>query len=183
MRMRIQLMMAGLFCSLMFVMTGWGEEASGLVAKTGYGNVVLDDGGTMRAFSLSARRTLYAPEMWRPARGDQVQVSFYVDGNKLVVSKMELVEAGPETPPADFCSPVAVEIVESGKSGVRAKIPSGHVLKFHYVKKTQKIPLGWMPIAGEKASLTFTCERGGPFGPGVFGVNYVIGTIEKVTEP
>ena len=180
---RIAMIMVGLLYLLLFVATGLGEEISCLVNKVGYGNVVLDDGGTMRAFSLSAKRTQYVPEMWRPANGDKVKASFYVDGNKLVITQMELVEAGPDTPPADLSSPLDVEIVESGKSGVKAKIPSGHVLKFQYVKRTQKIPLGWMPMAGEKANLSFTCKRGGPFGPGAFGVNYVIGTIEKVAVP
>lgn len=166
--------------SVAFCISGRGEDAAGIVAKTGYGNFLLDDNGTLRQFLLSGGRdgSQFDPDSWRPARGDKVAVSFHLNENKLVVDQATLAEAGPLTP-TGLASPIEVEIVKAGRSGVRVRIASGHTLLFLFDRELQRIPSGWMPLAGEKAIISYRVERGGPFGPGRFGVNYVAERLEK----
>ena len=157
---------------------GWGEESKGVISGTGLGSFTINDGGTLRQFNLSSKNTLYAPATWRPMRGDDVRVAFTPIQNKrgntvLAVDRVTLVKAGPDTL-VDVPSPAMAEIVETGRSGIRARIADGHVLRFAYGRGVRKSPPGWVPVVGEKAKISFRIEPG--FG---FGLNYVADAIEK----
>ncbi len=158
---------------------GWGDNAKGLITDTGLGSFVLADAGTMRQFNLSSKNTVYAPATWRPTKGDSVSLTFTPLANKrgntvLAVELATLVKAGPDTL-VDLPSPVAAEILESGRRGIRARVAGGHVLRFAYGRGIQKMPVGWLPVAGEKTKISFRIEPG--FG---FGLNYVADKIEKI---
>jgi hypothetical protein len=155
------------------------DETTGIVADTGFGSFTLDEKGTMRKFNLSSSSSQYEPGGWRPTPGDELNVTFTVvpgknGGAVLAVGKVTLVKAGPST--VAVTSPIVVEVVEVGKSGVNAKVPTGQIVKFNYQRSTQKIPVGWMPVIGNKAKLDVHFEKG--FGG--FKVNYLIDKMEKV---
>jgi hypothetical protein len=156
-----------------------GDEATGIVADTGFGSFTMDEKGTIRQFNLSSANSQYEPGGWRPTPGDEITVTFTVvpgkrGGATLAVGKATLVKAGPST--VAVTSPIVVEIVEIGKSGVNAKVPAGQVVKFTYQRSTQKIPVGWVPVIGNKAKLDVHFDKG--FGG--FTVNYLIDKMEKV---
>lgn len=156
-----------------------GDEASGKVTETGFGSFKLDEKGTIRQFNLAKGKTEWEPKTWQLTKGDEVTVTFNVEtrrGNeRLVVQKVVLVKGGPDTI-TDLKSPVEAEVVETGRSGVRVKISSGQIVKFAQGKKTQKVPAGWTPAAGEKVKIEFSAteSRAG------FGMVYEIEKIEKV---
>ena len=157
---------------------GWSDDAKGVITDTGLGSFTIDEVGTLRQFNLSSKNTVYAPATWRPTKGDSVSLTFTPIANKrgntvLAVDLVTLVKAGPDTL-VDLSSPVAAEIVETGRSGVRARIAGGHILRFAYGRGVQKTPPGWVPVVGEKAKISFRIEPG--FG---FGLNYVADAIEK----
>ena len=79
------------------------------------------------------------------------------------------------TSKTDLASPVEVEITETGRSGIRAKIPSGQIVRFAYDRGVQRLPAGWVPVVGEKARVTFRldAERG-------FTVGYWAQNLEKL---
>lgn len=145
-----------------------GEEAAGLVTETGFGSFTLEEKGAARKFSLSAAESQYEPSTWRPTPGDAVKVTFATSQNKrgvtvLAVGKAVLVKAGPNTV-ATLESPVSVEITEVGRTGVKGKIPKGQIVRFGYQKTMQKVPAGWVPAVGEKATITFQVKTGRGFG-------------------
>jgi len=176
--------MVGLVCIACLALgrfAALGDEASGLVSEPGFGSFQLDEKGTARLFSLSSRSTAYEPADWRPAKGDEVTVTYTTQTKRgktlLVVDKLKLVKAGPNT--ITISSPVTVEITEVGRTGVNAKIPTGQVIKFTYDRKTQKLPAGWVPAVGEKANIEFRTD----VGLGGFRIPRVIIKMEKVTQP
>ena len=155
------------------------EETTGVVADTSFGAFTLDEKGTIRQFNLSSSNSQYEPGGWRPTPGDEVTVNFNIvqgkrGGPVLAVAKVTLVKAGPST--VAVTSPVVAEIVEVGKSGVSAKIPTGQIVKFTYQRSTEKIPVGWLPAVGNKAKINVHFDKG--FGG--FTVSYLIDKMEKV---
>lgn len=157
-----------------------GEEATGIVTDTGFGSFTLDEKGTLRLFNLSSANSQYNPAAWRPTLGDEVSVTFTVvqskrGGSVLSVNKATLIKAGPNTVSA-ITSPVVVEITEVGRSGVRAQIQEGQIVRFSYQRGTQKVPVGWVPVLGNKAKIEFHVQKA-RIG---FDVGYIIDKIEKV---
>ncbi len=174
------MMLAGVVLAMAWGTTVRGEEVAGSVVELGHGTFKLNDGDITRLFNLSSKGTQYEPDTWRPAVGDDVNVDFLVvpgrrGGATLSVVKVSMLKAGPNTP-ADLRSPVAVEIIEVGRSGVRARIPSGHILKFNPGRGVVYQPPGWIPMPGEKAMITFRVQSE-RFG---FNIDYVMERMEKV---
>lgn len=159
--------------------SGWADEVAGKVANTGFGSFMLDDAGTLRQFNLSARNTAYEPATWRPTSGDEIRVTYTpTQGRRgktvLAVDVATLVQAGPQTI-TDLASPVDVEITETGRSGIRAKIPGGQIVRFAYDRGVQRIPAGWVPAVGEKARVVFRQDGGRGF-----AVGYWAQSLEKL---
>jgi hypothetical protein len=154
------------------------NKAAGKVTEAKFGTVTVDDKGTARQFNFSQKTSQFDPEMWRPAADDQVSLTFHSEtgkrGTVLVVDKVTLVKAGPNSV-STLTSPLAVEVLESGRSGLRAKIPSGQVVKFTLQRGATVTPAGWVPAAGEKATLTFTAEKARVG----YGINYFVTKLEK----
>lgn len=175
--------MAGIVLATIWSIPARGDEASGVITDTGFngGSFTIDDKGTTREFNLSSSKSQFEPTTWRPTKGDAVKLTFTTTQDRhgnpvLAVDKVTLVKAGPDTV-AELKSPVSVEITEVGRSGVRAKIPSGQILRFGYSRGTKKLPAGWVPAVGEKASIDFHVEAGRAFN--AFGISYEIDKIEK----
>ncbi len=140
----------------------FADEAAGRIADTGFGSFKLDEKGTLRQFNLSHSKTVYEPTTWRPNEGDEVKVAFTATPNKrgdvvLAVDKLTMVKAGPSTI-ANLTSPVIVEIVETGSSGVKVKLPKGQIVKFDFGRNTKRLPAGWVMAVGEKAKITFEAK-------------------------
>jgi hypothetical protein len=159
---------------------GWSEEVTGSVTEAGYGQFKLNDGDITRLFLLSGKSSQYEPDTWRPAVGDELRVDFLVVPGRrgiatLSVVKATLLKAGPSTP-VNMESPLAVELVEVGRSGVRARIPSGHILKFSPGRGAIYLPPGWVPMAGEKATINYRVQPQG------FGIDYIMEKMEKVRK-
>ena len=170
---------AALIAVMSSAVPSWADEVVGKVANTSFGSFMLDDAGTLKQFNLSARNTVYEPATWRPTAGDEIRVTYTSIQNRrgatvLAVDKATLVKAGPHTL-TDLASPVEVEITETGRSGIRAKIPSGQIVRFAYDRGVQRLPAGWVPVVGEKARVTFRldAERG-------FTVGYWAQNLEKL---
>ncbi len=155
------------------------QEAKGTVTDSGVGSFNLDEKGTVRQFNLSMSGSHYEPDVWRPAKGDQVSVVFTPipkkDGNVVLsVDKVTLVKAGPDTVP-DLKSPIVVEVVEVGHTGIKGKVSTGQIVKFSFKRDTKRIPAGWVIAAGESAKVDFKASPH-PFNLGV-GLDIV--SIEK----
>ena len=179
MKTSLKTIFVALIAVVALVATGWADEVVGKVTDTGFGSFMLDDAGTLRQFNLSSRNTAYEPTAWRPTSGDEIRVAFTPIQNRrgttvLAVDQATLVKAGPHTL-VDLASPVEVEITETGRSGIRGKIPSGQIVRFAYDRGVQRIPAGWVPVVGEKARVTFRldAERG-------FTVGYWAQNLEKL---
>jgi hypothetical protein len=154
------------------------DDASGQVTDTGFGTFKLDESGTTRQFNLSSSKTQYEPATWRPTVQDKIKVVFTVNQGKkeavLAVDKVTLVKAGPNTI-GSLTSPATVEITEVGKSGIKAKLSSGQVVKFSNRRGMERSPAGWVPAVGEKAKIEFR-----PQPTMVFTVSFVMDKMEKV---
>ena len=179
MKTSLKTIFVALIAVVALVAVGWADEVVGKVTDTGFGSFMLDDAGTLRQFNLSSRNTAYEPTAWRPTSGDEIRVAFTPIQNRrgttvLAVDQATLVKAGPHTL-VDLASPVEVEITETGRSGIRGKIPSGQIVRIAYDRGVQRIPAGWVPVVGEKARVTFRldAERG-------FTVGYWAQNLEKL---
>ena len=154
------------------------EPATGIVGETSYGAFKLDEKGTVRQFNLAQKTSQFEPDAWRPTKGDKVKVTFTVTegkrGSKLVVDKVTLVKAGPDTvlPPP---SPATATIVEKGKTALRVKFAEGE-MRFAIGRKTEYMPVGWVPQAGEKVKIDFRVEKAWM----TFSVSFVAEKVEKV---
>lgn len=175
----------GLVCGVCVAMGGSvlrADEASGKISETGFGSFQINDKGTLRQFNLARGKSQYEPATWRPLKGDDVTIIYTVKQTKrnttvLAVEKVTLVKAGPDTI-TDLPSPVTATIVETGVSGVKAKLPKGQVVKFDYKRGggTQKVPAGWVEIPGEKVIITFHAQPN----RWTDNVNFVADKVEKV---
>lgn len=153
----------GLICGISLIAGGFqalGDEASGTITETGFLSLKLDEKGTIRLFNASAKNTQYAPASWRPEVGDQVKIDYNVTKSRrgdpvLAIATATLTKAGPNSI-GEIKSPVTVTIVETGKTGVKAKLPKGQIVKFDYDRgKTEKSPVGWVENVGDQAIITF----------------------------
>ncbi|MEI6564335.1 MAG: hypothetical protein WCO42_08550 [bacterium] len=141
----------------------FGDETTGKVSDTGYYSFKLDEQGTIRQFNASVKKTKYEPETWRPEVGDEIKVVYGITKGRggasvLEVETTTLVKAGPNNI-GDVKSPVTATIVETGASGVKVKLPKGQIVKFEYSRsKTEKVPVGWVETAGDKAIITFHAQ-------------------------
>jgi hypothetical protein len=155
------------------------DTAAGKVVEAKFGTIKVDENGTQRQFSFSQKTSQFEPDLWRPAADDQVSLTFHTEtgkrGTVLVVDKVTLVKAGPNSI-SSLASPQTVEILESGRSGIRAKLATGQAVKFTLQRGAEVSPAGWVPAAGEKAKLEFKGEKSRVG----FGVNFLVSKLEKV---
>jgi hypothetical protein len=156
------------------------DEATGVITTTSFGAFQLDEKGTIRQFSLSRAKSVYVPDTWFPASGDKVKVTFTVNPEKttvLEVQKVELLKIGPKnTPP--MTSPITVEITEAGRSGWKAKIPTGQIVKFEKSRNTAVSPAGLVLTPGQTAKIEFHVEKA----MFAFGITYIADKVEKVDK-
>lgn len=159
------------------------DEATGTIDDTSFGAFKINDKGTIRQFNMARGKSQYAPATWRPMKGDEVKVTYAIQKNRrgtpvLAVGTVTLVKAGPDTV-TTLESPVTVTIVETGTTGVKAKLPKGQVVKFDYQRgkgATEKLPAGWVEAIGEKAVITFHVQAN----RWTDSVGFVADKIEKV---
>lgn len=177
MKREIMVGLMGLMVAMAGSVRGLGDEAAGLIADTGFGSFKLDENGTLRQFNLSASKTQYEPNSWRPSKGDEVKVLFTTSQNRrgttvLAVDKLIMVKPGPNTI-VNLDNPVVVEIVETGASGVRAKLPKGQVIKFAFGRETKRSPVGWVITPGEKARISFQIKPNRFSGASIYAVDQI----------
>ena len=174
-------------CAWAFAGVATTNAIKGTVQEVGFGKFTLQEkSGTSWLFYLSNDGTSYTPDDWRPVAGDEVAVTrIEVERRGNAISQavtVALTKIGPNT--VRIKSPVAVEIVETGKTGYRAKIvSSGKVVKFSNQRSTKVVPVGWIPTAGEKATMTFAVQSATVFSmafSGPSGITYVLDKVEKV---
>jgi hypothetical protein len=114
------------------------NEATGKVTESGWGSFNLDEKGTVREFSLSYERTVYDPASWRPTPGDEASVVFTNTAGKrgevLLVTKVKLRKAGPDTLPP-LANPVTVVIDGSRTDGRQGEDPHGPSYEVHLCKR------------------------------------------------
>ncbi|MFP5306905.1 MAG: hypothetical protein ACLGI7_13910 [Gammaproteobacteria bacterium] len=152
--------------------------SKGTIGEMGFGKFILkESGGLERVYLVGKGDTSYTPEDWRPAAGDQVQVTWFEKKSKLVASNVKLVKLGPNSVnPKDMVSPMRVLVTESGRSGIIAKLKgTSKEVRFAYARKrTEFEPVGWKPQAGEEVEVQFEAE------PGRYGVSYVLTKITRI---
>lgn len=175
MKTSLRVVFVALIAVVALVAVGWADEVVGKVADTGFGSFMLDDAGTLRQFNLSSRNTSYEPSAWRPTSGDEIRVAYTPTPSRrgatvLAVDQATLVKAGPHTL-VELVSPVEVEITETGRSGIRGKIPSGQIVRFAYDRGVQRNPAGWVPVVGENARVTFRLDADRGFTVGYWAQN------------
>lgn len=142
---------------------GLADETEGTVTETGFHSLKLDEKGTIRLFNASVKKTQYEPTTWRPEVGDKVKVLFNVTKGRggatvLEIASTSLIKAGPNSV-GDLKSPVTVTIVETGATGVKARLPKGQTVKFDFSRsKTEKVPAGWVEASGDQAIITFHAQ-------------------------
>ena len=161
-------------------MAAVADEASGKVVDTGFGAFKLESGKETRQFNLSSSKSQYEPTSWRPTKDDEIKVAFTPTkrgtGEVLAVDKVTLVKAGPDTV-ASLPSPLIVEITEAGRSGIRAKLPGGQIIRLGYQRSTQRTPSDWAPVVGEKAKIEAHVQP-----TLIFTVTYLIDKMERVGD-
>jgi len=156
------------------------DEAGGKITDTGFGAFKLESGKETRQFNLSSSKSQYEPTSWRPTKDDEIKVAFTATkrgkGEVLAVDKVTLVKAGPDTV-ASLPSPVVVEITEVGHSGIRAKLPTGQIIRLGYQRNYQRSPADWTPAVGDKAKVEAHVQP-----TMVFTVTYLIDKMERVAK-
>jgi hypothetical protein len=95
----------------------------------------------------------------------------------LEVEKVELLKIGPNSIPP-MTSPITVEITETGRSGWKAKLPTGQIVKFESGRKTVLTPAGLVLTPGQKAKIEFHAEKA----MFTFGITYFADKVEKVDK-
>lgn len=164
------------------ILVAGAEETKGTIKETGFGKFKLEEkGGTVRLFHIAKKTTTYEPDTWRPSEKDKVTIAFTQIRKRsatiLRVDKITLTKAGPNTITIE--SPVKVEIIKFGRTGVIVKLTDqakGKEIRFTKHRKTRYIPAGWAPSPGEKARIEFVIK------PSRFtnGLNYQANKIEKI---
>jgi ribosomal protein S1 len=158
------------------------ESASpvvGTVTETGWGKFkVAEDQGVTKLLYQSKKVSAYKPYDWRPVVGDRVSVECMTvqkrNGTILQVTTATLKKAGPST--VQIKSPVEVIITETGRSGYKVQIKASRKkLKFTRHRGTVVSPVGWVPVAGDKALITYTAKSSRMR----FGLTYQVEKIEK----
>ena len=156
------------------------DETSGKVVDTGFGEFKLESGKETRQFNLSPSKSQYEPTTWRPTKDDEIKAAFTPtkrgQGEVPTVDKVTLVKAGPDTV-ASLPSPVMVEITEVGRSSIRARLPSGQVIRFRFQRNTQQSPADWTPAIGDNARIEAHVQP-----TLVFTVTYLIDKMERVAK-
>ena len=160
-------------------MASAGDQiATGVIAKTGFGKIILHIGGKEVQFN-TGRGTSFEPEDFRPREGDKVKVTYYDKEHRgrtiQAVNKLELIKANPnfKEPP----NPSVGTIKEAGRRAYNVYIPEiKKSWKFEMVRGAKIIPEGWRPAADEKVKVT--CKKV----PSRFtgGVVYKIKSFEKL---
>ena len=173
-------------CAMAFFSSARANEAKGIVAEMGFGSLQLIQNGSNQTYNLSASKTAYEPATWRPTKGDELSLVFAVTtgrNGKTVnaVEKATLVKAGPDTV-ASIPNPVTVEITEVGRTGIKAKLPAGQIVRFATQRSTQYEPVGYKPAVGDKVTIAHTLASSLPLF-GSHGVTYAIAKIEKTGKP
>lgn len=152
--------------------------SKGTIADMGFGKFILkESGGLERVYLVGKGDTSYSPDDWRPAAGDQVQVTWFEKKSKLVASNVLLVRLGPNSiDPSQMVSPLRVIVTESGRSGIIAKLKgTSKETRFAYARKrTQYEPVGWQPQVGEEVEVEFVAE------PGRGGITYALTKITRI---
>jgi plastocyanin len=172
-------------CALTLAPAARADEAKGVVADAGVGTVQLIEKGTNQTYNFSMSKTAYDPATWRPTKGDEVTIVFTVNTNRKgktvnAVDKVTLVKAGPDTV-VSVANPVTVEITEVGRSGIRAKLPTGQILRFATQRNTQYEPAGYKPAVGDSVTITHVMGATPLFG--AYGVTYAAVKMEKTGKP
>jgi hypothetical protein len=181
--MRMKELLSGLVCIACLMAAPAvlrADEATGVITNTSFGAFQLDEKGTIRQFNLSRANSVYVPDTWFPATGDKVKVTFTVKPEKtsvLEVQKVELLKIGPNSIPP-MTSPINVEITETGRSGWKAKLPSGQIVKFEKSRNTVLTPAGLVLAPGQKAKIDFHAEKA----VFTFGITYIADKVEKVDK-
>ena len=173
-------------CAMAFLSPVRANEAKGTVAEMGFGSFQLLQNGTNQTYNLSASKTAYEPATWRPTKGDELSLVFAVTtgrNGKTVnaVEKATLVKAGPDTV-VSVPNPVTVEITEVGRTGIKAKLPAGQIVRFATQRSTQYEPAGYKPAVGDKVTIAHIVGSSTPLF-GAYGVTYAIVKIEKSDKP
>ena len=111
--------------------------------------------------------------------GDKVSLDYMQvtgrGGTILQAMTVKLEKAGPDTLRLE--SPVEVQIVETGRTGIIVRlIKENKQIRFTRHRKTEMLPLGWTPSAGEKAKIHFEVKSA----TWTFGINYQANKVEQV---
>jgi len=153
-----------LFSLLLTVSALAVKTMDGIIKEPGYGKYSVETAdGTEFLLHVSKRETTFTPELWRPAKGDQISADYYEktgrNGTIIVIRKIELVKAGPNT--INITSPVNVTIVETGRSGFKTTLDDYNDIdkKFARFRGTKTNPAGWVPRSGDKAVITFHVQK------------------------
>lgn len=156
------------------------ENTEGKIAETGFGKYsVAEPGGMKRLFYVSRTSSKFVPALWRPAVGDTVSIDYYVrrraNTAKLVVQKMTLKKAGPNT--VEISSPIKVTIKETGATGFKTTLDEYKDIpkKFTRHDGTRTVPAGWIPAPGEKAVIKFH-KKEATF----FGIAYLADEVKRL---
>ncbi|EKD26828.1 MAG: hypothetical protein ACD_79C00995G0001 [uncultured bacterium] len=159
------------------------DTTEGVITERGFGKFYMEDAKGMRLHILEAKKTTtYTPNTWRPANGDKIKVAYFQKPGRggamnLVASNIELVEGGALT--LNMKSPMEVEVLEMGRSKILVNvIAAKQSMRFDKPKNSQLVPVGWAPMPGEKATITFHAT------PAKFSYDmvYVIDKMERKAE-
>ncbi len=157
------------------------ETVQGTITKIEWGKFMLKDKtGTTRVLAISKKATTFEPMTWRPSVGEEVSVDYEQITTRSGAGVLQNLSCKLVTPTkqsiVDLQSPIEVDIIETGRSGVRARLPNGRIIKFTSSRQTQWEPAGWAPGIGAKARIEFVTEASGA----TFSVNYTMTRIEKI---
>ena len=133
------------------------KTATGVIAKTGFGKIILKIGGKEVQFN-TGRETKYKPSDFRPRGGDKVKVTYYDKDHRgstiQAVKNLELIKANPNF--KEPSNPTNGTIKEAGRRALNIYIPEiKNSWKFEYVRGWKAIPKGWKPAVDDKVKVNY----------------------------
>ncbi len=134
------------------------ETITGVVLESGFSGVVVKAGERVGKYN-TGKDTTFAPEDYRPIKGDTVTLTYYPKtsrngGEVLAVSALSLAHKDPNR--KDLNSPASGIIREVGRKSIRIEFPeAAQSFSMDMKRGMETVPGGWQPTAGAKVTVSF----------------------------
>lgn len=156
------------FVAAMLIFNGGGIEkvcasagdktVTGVVAKTGFGKIIISTESGREETYNTGRKTKYEPANLRVREGDKIEVTYYDKDRRgrtiQAVTLLKLIKVNPDF--KEPSNPAIGTIKEVGHRAINIYIPkTKKAWKFEKVRGWKSTPKDWKPAADDKIKITY----------------------------